>query len=157
VNVKALFVVVAVFAALVIVCMVAGVARGTSAPGDLSPGWLGVFERDERLTHEEIRTAQPAGCRQQFANGLITLTAGSECQLAVRPSDSFLPKSRKTRLRLAVGQRAQVTVRQPDFITINQELQTNDQKSYSIFRDGGSLVIRCVQPGATGTCVIQVT
>ncbi len=102
-NVKALVVVVAVVAVLVIVCTVGGLVRGTSAPDDLSPAWLGVFERDQPLTADDIRTAQPPACADLFSRGLITLSAGTECQLAVRPLDSFLPKSRKARLRLAVA------------------------------------------------------
>lgn len=156
-NVKALVIVLAIITVLVIACTVGGVVRGTSAPDDLSPDWLGVFERDQPLTADDIRTAQPTACAQQFDGGLITLSTGTECQLAVRPSDSFLPKSREAHLRLAVGQRLQITLRQPDIVTVDEELRAGQQDTYTIFEDGGTLTIRCIQPGPSGTCVVQVT
>lgn len=154
-SVRALIIAGVILVILVLVSVFFGLRHGASAPEDLSPEWLEVVERRRALSRNDIESSEPERCARQFAGGSITLPGGSDCLLTVRSDDSLLPASRELNIELAQGG-AEVVVSQPDVVTNRFELDAGDEETFSMFGDGGTISIVCVQPGSLGTCRVRV-
>lgn len=160
-NTKVLVALLAILAVLFVVGIGAGAGQDDGQAADLNPGFaeaLGdLLVREQRLEADDVVAASPSACRQQLQQGVFQIPTGVVCTLVIGDSSAAV---RTLPLDLRQGVTA-VAVLQPaagsdSSFTIRHTLQGNErQAEIQVFQEGGTLLVACVNSGATPACLIE--
>lgn len=165
---KTIIIVIVVLVIVVLCCLgstISGIIqdreakKGETEESDWSPGWLEslgeVAARD--LEPDDVRSASPAGCRDELRRGAFDLAPGESCLLRI--DDSAWP-ARGLSLRLTRGELAPLVLDpQGDEVPTKVILRTTGddrQVDLRILKEGATLTLSCQDGGSSGACRIKV-
>jgi len=108
-----------------------------------------------RLEPEEVETARPLNCLEQFRRGAFELAQENSCTLTIEAT--YAPV-RTLSLHLTEGHLARVTVdpNEEDKPTVRRTLgDEHDEFEAQIFKEGGAIEVRCLE-GPGGDCRLEI-
>ena len=167
---KIVFVVVLVLILLLFACGMGLGIRGNSQPAgnvkELQGSWMGGLRQSlvpaQNLKIQDVEKGAPSGCIQ--AEGFV-VQRGLACQLTVQPS--FWPARKQLALRLSQGAKVEIRLTpkiKPDedgmsiiqeLTPLHPEITPDEQQKLEVYRDGGTLVISCVE-SQTAACRLDI-
>ena len=166
-------IVIIVILVLILVLFVCGMGlgiRGNSQPAgnvkDLQGSWLGGLRQSlvpaQTLKIQDVEKGAPLGCIQ---SGGFVAQRGQACQLTVQTS--FWPVRKQLALRLSQGAKVEIRLTpkiKPDedgmsiiqeLTPLHPEITPDEQQKLEVYRDGGTLVILCVD-SQTAACRLDI-